>query len=57
MYKKINYKIEWTFDPIFLKKKLNDICKIYNIHPNNVRFYSLEYIDVYIVQHFLKKKN
>ena len=56
MYLKKNNKIVWGFDPVIFKKKLNDICKIYNIHPNIVRFYSLEYIDVYIVQHFLKKK-
>lgn len=56
MYLKKNNKIIWVFDPLILKKKINDICKIYNIHSNVVRFYSLEHIDVYIVQHLLKKK-
>ena len=56
MYIKKNNKIVWIFDPLIFKKKLNAICKIYNIHPNVVRFHSLEHIDVYILQYLLKKK-
>ena len=47
---------EWTLDintfiPEFIKK-----CKIFDIEPNNVKFYSQQDEDKYIIQYLLKNK-
>jgi len=56
MYKITNGLSEWTLDintfiPEFIKK-----CKIFDIEPNNVKFYSQQDEDKYIIQYLLKNK-
>ena len=56
MYKINKGLIEWTLDinsfvPEFYKK-----CKVFNIKPENVRFYSQQDEDKYIIQYLLKNK-
>lgn len=56
MYKITKGLLEWTLDintfmPEFIKK-----CKIFDIEPNNVKFYSQQDEDKYIIQYLLKNK-
>lgn len=56
MYKNNNGYKEWYIDNnLFIKEFINK-CKIYNINSRNVKFYSQQNEDKYIIQYILKEK-
>lgn len=56
MYKINRGLTEWhIYMPSFFKEFINK-CKIFDINPSNVKFYSQQDEDKYIIQYLLKEK-
>ena len=51
-----NNQSEWYFDMNKFIKPFSNICRTYDINPNNVLFYSQQDEDKYIIQYILKEK-
>lgn len=47
---------EWYLDPNEFREAFIDKCDIFNINPNEVKFYSQQDEDKYIIQYILKNK-
>ena len=56
MYKINRGLLEWSLDINTFKTEFINKCKIFNIMPGNVRFYSQQDEDKYIIQYLLKDK-
>ena len=56
MYKLNKGLTEWTIDIKSFIKEFLIKCKIFNINPNIVKFYSQQDEDKYIIQYLLKEK-
>jgi FkbM family methyltransferase len=56
MYKYTRGLKEWTLDPVSFTKEFVKKCNIFNIHPRNVKFYSQQDEDKYIIHYLLKNK-
>jgi FkbM family methyltransferase len=56
MYKYTNGLREWTLDKESFSIEFYKKCKIFNINPQYVRFYSQQDEDKYIIQYLLKNK-
>jgi FkbM family methyltransferase len=56
MYKFNSGLLEWTLDENTFLKEFNNKCNIFGINPNEVKFYSQQDEDKYIIQYLLKKK-
>ena len=56
MYKYTRGLKEWTLDPVSFTKEFVKKCNVFNIHPPNVKFYSQQDEDKYIIQYLLKNK-
>ena len=56
MYKNNNGYREWHINyNLFIKEFINK-CKIFNLNPRNIKFYSQQNEDKYIIQYLLKEK-
>ena len=56
MYKYTRGLKEWTIDKDAFLKEFIKKCKLFNINPLNVKFYSQQNEDKYIIQYLLKNK-
>ena len=56
MYRTTRGLREWTLDINKFKVDFINKCEIFNINPRNVRFYSQQDEDKYIIQYLLKEK-
>lgn len=57
MYKINKGLKEWHIDPDSFIKEFVNKCKIFDINPNTIKFYSQQDEDKYIIQYLLKKKS
>lgn len=53
MYKLNNGLLEWTLDINSFTTDFYKKCKIFNIEPDNIKFYSQQDEDKYIIQYLL----
>lgn len=56
MYKYNRTLLEWSLDNTKFNKELQNKCKLFNININNIKFYSQQDEDKYIIQYILKNK-
>ena len=56
MYKYNRNLLEWSLDNTKFNKELQNKCKLFNININNIKFYSQQDEDKYIIQYILKNK-
>jgi FkbM family methyltransferase len=56
MYKYTRGLLEWTLDEKSFTNEFKKKCKIFNIDPNTVKFYSQQDEEKYIIQYLLKNK-
>jgi FkbM family methyltransferase len=56
MYKINRGMVEWSLDVNKFKTEFHKKCDIFNINPNEVKFYSQQDEDKYIIQYLLKNK-
>jgi FkbM family methyltransferase len=56
MYKYTKGLKEWTIDKDAFLKEFIKKCELFNINPRNVKFYSQQNEDKYIIQYLLKNK-
>jgi len=56
MYKFNNGLLEWSLNENIFFKEFNNKCNMFGINPNEVKFYSQQDEDKYIIQYLLKTK-
>ena len=56
MYKFNNGLLEWSLNENIFLKEFNNKCNMFGINPNEVKFYSQQDEDKYIIQYLLKTK-
>jgi len=56
MYRSNRGLLEWSLEPLSFQRELIKKCKLFEVSPFNMRFYSQQDEDKYIIQYLLKEK-